>query len=147
MNTLSYRTVSVSSKDAEHKWYIVDAENQVVGRLSSKIAAMLRGKHKPSYTPHTDTGDYVIIINADKVRFTGQKWQQKIYLNFSLHPGGQKSTVAEAMLAKFPERVLERAVRGMLPKNKLGRAMIKKMFVYTGTAHPHVAQKPELIKP
>ena len=127
------------------KWYIVDATDMIVGRVSSQIASILRGKTKPSYTPHADTGDYIIIINAEKVRFTGRKMQQKEYLNFSLHPGGQKVTPAAMMLDKFPERILERAVRGMLPKTKLGRAMIKKMYVYTGTDHPHVAQKPELL--
>lgn len=145
MNTLSYRTVSVSKEDVVRKWYVVDAENQTVGRLGAQVATILRGKNKPSYTPHADTGDYVIIINADKVRFTGQKWSQKNYLDFSHHPGGQKATRADEMLIKFPERILERAVRGMLPKNTLGRAMNKKLFVYTGTEHPHSAQKPELI--
>ena len=146
MNTLSYRTDSVSAEKAERKWYVVDAENQVTGRICTEIASILRGKNKPSYTPHADTGDYVIVINADKVRFTGHKWEQKIYKDYSLHPGGLKEVTAETMLVKFPERIIERAVRGMLPKTKLGRAMIKKMFVYTGTEHPHVAQNPEAIK-
>ena len=146
MNTLSYRTDSVSAEKAERKWYVVDAENQVTGRICTEIASILRGKNKPSYTPPADTGDYVIVINADKVRFTGHKWEQKIYKDYSLHPGGLKEVTAETMLVKFPERIIERAVRGMLPKTKLGRAMIKKMFVYTGTEHPHVAQKPEAIK-
>lgn len=147
MNTLSYRTVSVSKEmaNATRKWYIVDAENQVVGRLGSRIAAILRGKNKPSYTPHADTGDYVIIINADKVRFTGRKIDQKVYKDYSHHPGGLKITPAAMMLEKFPERILERAVRGMLPKTKLGRAMVKKLYVYVGTEHPHTAQKPEAI--
>ncbi|MFN4255165.1 MAG: 50S ribosomal protein L13 [Saprospiraceae bacterium] len=147
MNTLSYRTVSVSKEmaNATRKWYIVDAENQVVGRLGSRIAAILRGKNKPSYTPHADTGDYVIIINADKVRFTGRKMDQKVYKDYSHHPGGLKITPAAMMLEKFPERILERAVRGMLPKTKLGRAMVKKLYVYAGTEHPHTAQKPEAI--
>lgn len=147
MNTLSYRTVSVSKEmaNATRKWYIVDAENQVVGRLGSRIAAILRGKNKPSYTPHADTGDYVIIINADKVRFTGRKIDQKVYKDYSHHPGGLKITPAAMMLEKFPERILERAVRGMLPKTKLGRAMVKKLYVYAGTEHPHTAQKPEAI--
>jgi large subunit ribosomal protein L13 len=146
MNTLSYRTVSVSADQAERKWYVVDAENQVVGRLTTHIASILRGKNKPSYTPHDDTGDYVIVINADKVRFTGKKMAQKEYLDYSLHPGGLKTTLAEAMQAKHPERIIERAVKGMLPKTKLGRAMYKKLFVYAGAAHPHAAQKPEAIK-
>lgn len=146
MDTLSYKTVSVSAAQADRKWYVIDAENQVVGRLSAKIATILRGKNKPSYTPHDDTGDYVIIINADKVRFTGSKWSQKEYRDYSLHPGGLKVTGADEMLVKFPERIIERAVKGMLPKNKLGRQMYKKLFVYTGTNHPHQAQKPEALQ-
>ena len=146
MNTLSYRTESISAEKATRKWYVIDAENQVTGRMCAEIASILRGKNKPSFTPHADTGDYVIVINADKVRFTGKKWAQKDYRDYSLHPGGLKVVVAEVMLTKFPERIVERAVRGMLPKTKLGKAMIKKMFVYTGTDHPHAAQKPEALK-
>ncbi|MEY3241656.1 MAG: ribosomal protein [Bacteroidota bacterium] len=145
MNTLSYKTVSVSAANVDRKWYIIDANNMVVGRLSSKIATILRGKHKPSFTPSEDTGDYVIIINADKVRFTGKKFAQKEYLNYSLHPGGLKVTTADEMLTKFPERIIERAVKGMLPKTKLGKHMYKKLFVYKGAEHPHVAQKPQSI--
>ncbi len=145
MDTLSYRTKSVSKEEAEHKWYVVDAENQVVGRLCSRIAAVLRGKNKPSYTPHADTGDYVIVINAEKVRFTGRKWEQKEYKDFSHWPGGQKLTPAEVMLEKDPRRIIERAVRGMLPKNKLGRQVIKRLFVYAGPTHKHEAQKPEVL--
>ncbi|MCS7037377.1 MAG: 50S ribosomal protein L13 [Saprospiraceae bacterium] len=145
MDTLSYRTKSVSKEEAEHRWYVVDAENQVVGRLSSRIAAILRGKNKPTYTPHADTGDYVIVINAEKVRFTGKKWEQKEYKDFSHWPGGQKLTPAEAMLEKDPRRIIERAVRGMLPKNKLGRQIFKRLFVYTGPTHKHEAQKPEVL--
>lgn len=145
MNTLSYKTVSVSAAQADRKWYVVDATNQTVGRLSSKIASILRGKNKPSYTPHDDTGDYVIVINAEKVRFTGNKMAVKEYLDYSLYPGGLKVTLAKEMLAKHPERILERAVKGMLPKNKLGRQMYKKMFVYTGDSHPHGAQKPQAL--
>ncbi len=145
MNTLSYRTESVSAEKAERKWYVIDAENQVVGRMCAEIATILRGKNKPSYTPHADTGDYIIVINAEKVRFTGHKWEQKEYKNFSHHPGGLKVTMADVMLEKFPERIIERAVKGMLPKTKLGKAMVKKMFVYTGSDHPHAAQKPETL--
>ncbi len=145
MNTLSYKTVSVSAANVDRKWYVIDASNMVVGRLSSRIATILRGKHKPSFTPTEDTGDFVIIINANKVRFTGKKFAQKEYHNYSLHPGGLKITTAEDMLAKFPERILERAVKGMLPKTKLGKHMYKKMFVYAGAEHPHAAQKPETI--
>jgi large subunit ribosomal protein L13 len=145
VNTLSYKTVSVSSEKAVRSWYVVDAEGQTVGRLSSQIASILRGKNKPSYTPHADTGDYIIVINAEKVRFTGRKFEQKEYRDYSLHPGGLKVTKAHMMLDKFPERILERAVRGMLPKNTLGRAIVKKMYVYVGTDHPHAAQKPQTI--
>lgn len=146
MNTLSYKTVSAKKETVERKWWVVDAEGETVGRLSTKIAAVLMGKTKPSFTPHVDTGDYVIIINAEKVRFTGNKVDQKEYLSYSLYPGGQKSTTAKEMLATFPIRVLEKSVRGMLPKTKLGDAMYKKLFVYKGSAHPHGAQKPEILK-
>lgn len=146
MNTLSFKTESLRKEDADHKWFVVDAEGLVVGRLSSKIAHVLRGKHKPNYTPHVDNGDYVIVINADKVRFTGAKFAQKKYLSYSLYPGGQKAVVAQEMLEKHPERIIEKSVKGMLPKTKLGNAMIKKLFVYTGSNHPHTAQKPEPFK-
>jgi large subunit ribosomal protein L13 len=142
VNTLSYKTVSAKKETAEHKWYVVDAEGETVGRLSSKIAAVLMGKHKPSFTPHVDTGDYVIIINAEKVRFTGSKLEQKVYLDYSLYPGGQKQTLAKTMLAKKPHMILQRAIKGMLPKTKLGNAMFKKLFIYEGKEHPHAAQKP-----
>jgi large subunit ribosomal protein L13 len=142
VNTLSYKTVSVSKEKAEHKWYIVDAENMVIGRLCSKIASVLRGKNKPSYTPHADTGDFVIVINADKARFTGNKMNAKEYLTYSHYPGGQKSATTKEVLAKKPTYVLEEAVKGMLPKNRLGRAMRKKLFLYTGDTHPHQAQQP-----
>jgi len=117
-----------------------------VGRISAKIAAILRGKHKASYTPHVDTGDYVIIINADKVTFSGNKLDQKTYINFSGYPGGKKEEVAKDLLKRRPEVVLERAIKGMLPKNKLGRKMIKKLFVYAGETHPHTAQQPKELK-
>ena len=143
MDTLSYKTQSAKKETVERKWHIVDAEGEVVGRLASKIASVLRGKHKPSYTPHVDTGDYVIVINAEKIRFTGNKWAQKEYISYSLYPGGQKRVKAKEMLAKKPRFVIEKAVKGMLPKNRLGRQMIKKLFVYTDAEHPHIAQKPE----
>ena len=146
MNTLSYRTESVSKEQAEHKWYVVDAENQVVGRLCTHVAAVLRGKTKPSFTPHADTGDFVIVINADKARFTGKKWDQKEYKNFSLYPGGLRLTTASEMWEKDPRRIIERAVKGMLPKTKLGRQVYKRLFVYPGADHPHAAQKPETLK-
>jgi large subunit ribosomal protein L13 len=143
MLKLTQQTVSVRKEDVQRKWYIVDADGETVGRISSKIATVLRGKHKPTYTPHTDTGDYIIVINADKVRFTGNKMAQKVYLTFSLHPGGQKSILAKDLMVKKPIKIMEEAIKGMLPKNKLGRAMYKKLFVYAGGEHPHIAQKPE----
>lgn len=146
MDTLSYKTKSARKEDVNRKWYVVDGEGKVVGRLATEIATILRGKHKPDFTPHVDTGDNVIIINAEKVRFTGAKLKQKEYITFSGYPGGQKRRTAEEQFAKHPTRVMESAVRGMLPKTKLGRAMIKKLFVYEGSEHPHQAQKPETIK-
>lgn len=146
MDTLSYRTQSAKKEEVERKWHIIDAEGEVVGRMCTKIASVLRGKHKPSYTPHVDTGDYVIVINAGQVRFTGNKLNQKEYQRFSGYPGGQKSRTAKEMLDKKPIGVVEAAVRGMLPKNRLGRAMFKKLFVYEGAEHPHEAQKPEKLE-
>jgi large subunit ribosomal protein L13 len=143
VDTLSYKTKSQKKETVERKWYIVDAEGETVGRICSRIAAVLRGKHKPSYTPHVDCGDYVVVINAEKIRFTGQKENQKEYLRHTGYPGGQRSKTAKQLLAERPERVVENAVKGMLPKNKLGRAMYKKLFVYAGAAHPHDAQQPE----
>jgi large subunit ribosomal protein L13 len=146
VDTLSYKTKSVSKEEADRKWYIIDGEGEVVGRLASRIATVLRGKHKPSFTPHADTGDYVIIINAEKVRFTGNKLDQKEYITYSGYPGGQRRRTAKVMMEKKPIAIMEKAVRGMLPKTKLGRAMIKKLFVYEGADHPHTAQKPEPFK-
>jgi len=143
VNTLSYKTVSAKKEQVARKWYIVDAENEVVGRMSTKIASVLMGKHKPEFTPHVDTGDYVIVINADKIRFTGNKLEDKKYQRYSGYPGGQKERTAAEMLEKKPGDVVEIAVRGMLPKSKLGRAMFKKLFVYAGSEHPHTAQQPE----
>lgn len=147
MYKLTQQTVSVRKEDvpAMRKWYVVDADGETVGRLSSKIATVLRGKHKPTYTPHVDTGDFVIVVNADKIRFTGNKMQQKEYLTYSLYPGGQKSIIAKDLMVKKPTKILEEAVKGMLPKTKLGRAMYKKLFVYAGAEHPHQAQKPETL--
>lgn len=137
---------SAKKEEVERKWHIIDAEGEVLGRMSTKIASVLRGKHKASYTPHVDTGDYIIVINAEKVRFTGNKLNQKIYQRYSGYPGGQKSRTAKELLAKKPIAVVETAVRGMLPKNRLGRAMFKKLFVYEGAEHPHEAQKPEKLE-
>ena len=129
----------------ERKWYVVDAEGQTLGRLASEVAKVLRGKNKPVFTPHVDTGDYVIIVNADKVKVTGKKMDQKIYYNHSDYVGGMKETTLKEMMAKKPERVLELAVKGMLPKGPLGRTMIKKLHVYAGPEHNHAAQKPEVL--
>ena len=137
------RTVSIRHEDVERAWYVVDAENMVLGRLASEVAKILRGKHKPIYTAHVDTGDYVIIVNADKVVLTGNKWSQKLYRWHTGYPGGFREVPAEKMRERRPERIVELAVRGMLPKTKLGRAMIKKMKVYASSDHPHAAQKPE----
>ena len=129
----------------ERKWYVVDAEGQTLGRLASEVAKVLRGKNKPVFTPHVDTGDYVIIVNADKIKVTGKKMEQKIYYNHSEYVGGMKETTLKEMMDKKPERVLELAVKGMLPKGPLGRTMIKKLHVYAGPEHNHAAQKPEVL--
>ena len=130
----------------EQKWLLVDAEGAVLGRLAAKIAPILMGKNKPTYTPHVDTGDYVIVVNAEKIRLTGKKAQNKEYDSYSHHPGGRKITSFADMMAKKPEKVVELAVKRMLPKNKLGREMIKKLKVYRGPEHDHQAQKPEKIE-
>jgi len=146
VDTLSYKTKSANASTVDQKWYVVDAEGEVVGRLATRIATVLRGKNKPDFTPHFDNGDYVIVLNAGKIRFTGTKLDDKEYQRYSGYPGGLKRRTAREMLEKRPEMVLENAVRGMLPKTKLGRAMIKKLFLYTGGSHPHSAQKPEPFK-
>lgn len=143
MNTLSYKTISANKETVEQKWFVVDAEGKTVGRLCTQIAHILRGKHKPSYTPHVDCGDYIIVLNAEKVKFTGNKMNAKEYQTYSGYPGGQKIATAKEILQKHPERIIEMAVKGMLPKNRLGRAMYKKLFVYTGDVHPHAAQQPQ----
>lgn len=130
----------------ERKWYVVDATGKRVGRLATEIATILRGKHKPEYTPHVDTGDFVIVINAEKVVFTGRKLTNKIYYRHSGYPGGLKMTTAADMLNKHPERVIELAVKGMLPHNRLGADQFRKLKVYAGSEHPHAAQQPEVLK-
>ena len=139
------KTYMANPDKIERKWYVVDAEGCTLGRLSSEIAKGLRGKNKPEYTPHVDTGDYVIVVNADKVKVTGKKLQQKIYYNHSDYVGGMRETTLAEMLAKKPEKVVELAVKGMLPKGPLGRAMIKKLHVYAGPEHNNQAQKPEVL--
>jgi large subunit ribosomal protein L13 len=137
------KTQFAKKNDIERKWYVVDATDQVLGRLATRIATRLRGKNKPVYTPNVDTGDFVVVINADKVMLTGRKLDRKVYYWHSGYPGGLKSETARERLAKKPQEVITDAVWGMLPKNRLGRAMIKKLKVYKGGEHPHTAQKPE----
>ena len=139
------QTYMANPDKIERKWYVVDAEGQTLGRLASGIASVLRGKNKPQFTPHVDTGDYVIVINADKIKVTGKKMNQKIYYHHSDYVGGMKETTLKEMLAKKPERVIELAVKGMLPKGPLGRSMYTKLFVYAGPEHKHAAQKPEVL--
>ncbi len=137
------KTISAKPNEVERTWYVVDAEGKTLGRLSTEIARILRGKHKPSYTPHVDTGDYVIVINADKVRVTGKRLDQKMYYRHSGYMGGLKTVSLRRMLETHPERVIEHAVKGMLPKNRLGRQMYKKLKVYASPDHPHQAQQPQ----
>lgn len=139
------KTYFATNENTEHNWYVVDATDKVLGRLATQIAKCLRGKHKPEYTPHADAGDYVIVINAEKIKVTGKKEQDKIYYRHSGYPGGIKETTFEKMLDKDPTRVIELAVKGMLPKNPLGRAMLRKLKVYAGSEHPHEAQQPKEI--
>jgi len=129
----------------EQKWHLVDAKGRTLGRLASRVAMILRGKNKPTFTPHVDTGDFVVVINADKVALTGKKWKEKLYIHHSGYPGGLKSFSAERIREKKPERLITLAVQGMLPKTKLGKKMIKKLKIYSGDAHPHQAQNPETL--
>lgn len=138
-------TKFVKSEDADKKWYLVDAKDQVLGRLASQIAKIIRGKNKPTFTPNMDTGDFVVVINADKVKLTGKRPELKQYIRHSGYPGGQKITSVREVKQSKPEFLVENAVKGMLPKNRLGRKLIKKLKVYTGESHPHSAQKPEPI--
>lgn len=145
MNTLSYKTVSANAATVEKNWVVVDAEGQTLGRLASKVALLLRGKRKPNYTPHVDCGDNVIILNAEKVVLSGNKMTDKTYVWHTGYPGGQRTTNPENMMAKFPERVVEKAVKGMLPKNRLGAQLFRNLHVYAGAEHSHEAQKPTAI--
>jgi large subunit ribosomal protein L13 len=146
MSKLHFTTKHANEATVKRDWYVVDGTNQTVGRMCAKIAAILRGKNKAYYTPHVDCGDFVIVINSDKVIFTGNKLEDKIYINFSGYPGGKKEETAKSLLKRRPEVVVERAVKGMLPKNRLGRKMYKKLFVYVGDKHPHTAQQPKELK-
>lgn len=142
---ISYKTVSANDKTVNKEWLLIDATDARVGRLAARVAYLLRGKHKPEYTPHVDCGDNIVIINAEKVVFTGNKMTDKEYVSYSGFPGGQKKITPVNVLEKFPERIIEHAVRGMLPKNRLGRKIFKNMKVYVGAAHQQEAQKPKLI--
>ncbi|HQE11470.1 MAG TPA: 50S ribosomal protein L13 [Flavipsychrobacter sp.] len=146
MRHLSFKTKSANEKTINREWFVVDATNLTLGRMSTRIATVLRGKHKAYYTPHFDAGDYVIVINSGKVSLTGNKLEDKEYQTFSGYPGGQKAETAKNLLKRRPNVVIERAVKGMLPKNRLGRAMSKKLFVYEGAEHPHKAQQPKEMK-
>jgi large subunit ribosomal protein L13 len=143
VDTLSYKTISANSATVNKEWYVVDAQDQVLGRLASKVAKILRGKNKPDFTPHVDCGDNVIIINADKVKLTGKKLTDKQYISHSGYPGGQKSITPEKLFAKNPIKVVENAVKGMLPKSRLGSAIYRNLFVYASSEHPHEAQQPK----
>ncbi len=140
------KTYNAKNETAEHNWYVIDAAGRTLGRLASQVATRLRGKHKPVYTPHVDTGDFIVIINAEQVKVTGNKAKDKIYRSHSGYPGGLKEVPFEKLLAKHPTRVLEIAIKGMLPKNPLGRAMYRKLKVYAGAEHPHTAQQPQLLE-
>ncbi len=145
MNTLSYKTVSANKKTVQKEWVLVDADGQTLGRLASKVAMLIRGKYKPNYTPHVDCGDNVVIINAEKIVLTGNKWVAKTYVRHTGYPGGQRSLSARELFEKNPARLVEKAVKGMLPKNKLGSALFRNLYVYTGTEHKQEAQKPKKI--
>ena len=145
MNTLSYKTISANAQTVQKNWYVVNAEDKTLGRLSSELAKIIRGKNKPDFTPHVDCGDCVIVINAEKVRLTGNKMNAKEYQTYSGYPGGRKVTIAKDQLKRKPTSLIEIAVKGMLPKNRLGRAIFGNLFVYEGGEHPHAAQQPKEI--
>lgn len=145
MDTLSYKTISANSATVKKEWVIVDATDQSLGRLGSKVAKLLRGKYKPNFTPHVDCGDNVIVINADKIRLTGNKWNDRVFFYYSGYPGGQREVSPAQLFAKSPEKLVERTVKGMLPKTKLGRHIYGNLYVYTGNEHKHEAQQPKVI--
>ncbi|NND16501.1 MAG: 50S ribosomal protein L13 [Eudoraea sp.] len=144
MDTLSYKTKSANKSTVSKEWLLVDADGQQLGRLASKVAKLLRGKHKPDFTPHVDCGDNIIVINAEKIQLSGKKWNQKIYQRYTGYPGGQRERTAQELLDKKPEALVEKAVKGMLPKNKLGAALFRNLRVYTGEDHGQEAQKPKV---
>lgn len=145
MDSLSFKTVFVNKQEANKSWVLLDAEGQTLGRFASEAAKILRGKNKASYTPNMDCGDYVVIINAEKIALSGNKWNDKIYVRHTGYPGGQRFTTPNEMKAKFPARILEKAIKGMLPKNRLGRELFRNVHVYAGTEHPHQAQSPKAV--
>lgn len=140
------KTFMANNQTIQRKWFVVDAEDKTLGRLATEVASVLKGKHKPTYTPHVDSGDYVIVVNAEKIKLTGKKWDQKLYYKHSGYSGGLTSRTAKETMEKFPTRMVEKAVQGMLPHTKLGRAMAKKLFVYAGSEHKHDAQQPERLE-
>lgn len=146
MNTLSYKTVSVNKENANKKWYVIDAEGQILGRLASEIAMIIRGKRKPCFTPHSDCGDNVIVINAEKIQLTGKKMDEKYYVRYTGYPGGQRIRSVKEQLKRKPIAVIEHAVKGMLPKNTLGRELFRNLYVYAGPNHKHEAQQPIELK-
>ena len=145
MSTLSYKTISANKDTVKKEWIVIDAENEVLGRLSTRVANVLRGKTKPCYTPHVDCGDNVIVINAEKIRLTGKKLTDKVYVRHTGYPGGQRFATPKEVLAKHPIRIIEHAVKGMLPKNRLGRTLYANLHVYAGAEHPHQAQQPKVV--
>ncbi len=145
MDTLSYKTISANKSTVQKEWLLVDAEGQTLGRMASKVAKLLRGKHKTNFTPHVDCGDNVIVINAEKIHLTGNKWEEKTYLRYTGYPGGQRATKASSLLEKHPERIIEKSVKGMLPKNRLGAELFRNLKVYAGAEHGQEAQKPKAI--
>jgi large subunit ribosomal protein L13 len=146
VEAISYRTISANAATVQKQWIVIDAENEILGRLSTQVAKILRGKHKASFTPHVDCGDNVIILNAEKIRFTGNKMTEKEYVHHTGYPGGQRFQTAADLMKKDPTRIIIHAVRGMLPKNRLGRAVLKNLYVYAGPAHPHEGQTPKVVE-
>lgn len=145
MDTLSFKTVSVNKATAKKEWVVVDATDMVLGRMASKVAKLLRGKYKPSFTPHVDCGDNVIIINADKVKLTGKKWTDRVYLSYTGYPGGQRDITPARLMQKSPEKLIKKVVKGMLPKNILAASLLNNLYVYAGSEHSHEAQQPKTI--
>ena len=145
MDTLSFKTVSVNKATAKKEWVVVDATDMVLGRMASKVAKLLRGKYKPSFTPHVDCGDNVIIINADKVKLTGKKWTDRVYLSYTGYPGGQRDITPARLMQKSPEKLIKKVVKCMLPKNILAASLLNNLYVYAGSEHPHEAQQPKTI--